>query len=192
MRFFRTKPTAQEIGQALFEHDQRSFLAGYPGRLFPAESLLDREVVKNEWLYFDASNIDYFVLLVFGDTAERGAIMAPYWTRMKKWLQDKTAIPTVGERVWICQGAKQIPKEPEETGWQRMQRRLMMYAAAMHTPHRLGESVPVSTLFCGFCGSPEISFSLGVGQLYSSMKTERVKLLESYRVTKPSVLIRNP
>jgi hypothetical protein len=192
MSFFRRKPVGEEIGQALFQHDQRRFLAGYPGRLFPAESLLDKEVVKNEWLYFDASNIDYFVLLVFGDTAGRGAIMTPYWANMRKWLQDKKAKPTVGERVWICQGAKQLPKEPEETGWQRMQRRLNMYAAAMNTPHRLGESVPVSTLFCGLCGSSDISFSLGVGQFYSSMKSERMKLLESYRSTMPPVLIRNP
>jgi hypothetical protein len=192
MKFFRTKPATQEIGQALFEHDQKNFYAGYPGRLFPADSLLDKEVVKNEWLYFDASNIDYFVLLVFGDTAERGAIMTPYWASMKQWLQDKKAIPTVGERVWICQGAKQIPREPEETGWQRMQRRLNMYAAAINTPHQLGEGRPVSTLFCGLCGSSEITFSLGVGQFYSSKKTERMKLLESYRITMPPVPIRNP
>jgi len=190
MRFFGRKLGGQEIGQALFERDQKSFLAGYPGRLFPVESLLQPEVVKSEWLYFDASNIDYFVLLIFGDTAERGEIMRPYWARMKQWLQDKTAMPTAYERVWICQGAKHIPKEPEETGWQRMQRRLMMYAAAIHTPHRLGESVPVSALFCGLCGSSEISFSLGVGQFYSSQKMEKMKFLESYRIAPPSVMTR--
>jgi hypothetical protein len=183
MSFFTKKLTGQEIGQALFEHDQKTFLAGYPGRLFPADTLLDKEVVKVEWLYFDASNIDYFALLVFGDTAERGAIMMPYWASMKKWLDNKTVMPGVGARVWNCRGAKQIPKEPKETGWQRMQRRLMMYAAAIHTPHQLGECVPVSTLFCGLCGSSEISFSLGVGQFYSSKKAEQMKFFESYRST---------
>ena len=117
--------------------------------------------------------------------------MAPYWASMQRWLQDKTVTATVGERVWICQGVKQIPKEPQETGWQRMQRRLDMYAAAISTRHQLGESVPVATLFCGLCGSSEISFTLGVGQFYSSMKAERMRFLESYRVTPPPVPIRN-
>src|ERR1700734_3588864 len=89
MAFFRKKPAGEEIGQALFEHDRKTFLAGYPGRLFPVESLLDKDVITIEWLYFDASNIDYFALLAFGDTAERGEIMTPYWASMKKWLDSK-------------------------------------------------------------------------------------------------------
>jgi hypothetical protein len=190
MPFFGTKLTGQKLGRACFERDQKSFLAGYPGRLFPSGSLFHRDVVMDEWLYFDASNFDYFVLLVFGDTAERGAITTTYWTRMEKWLQVKTAKPTVCERIWRCQGVKHIPREPEETGWQRMQRRLMMYAAAINTPHRQGESIPVSTLFCGLCGSSDAFFSLGVGQFYSSQKTERVKLLESHRTTPSPVLAR--
>jgi hypothetical protein len=191
MQFFKTRPAGQKLGQACFKDDQKSFLAGYPGRLFPAGSLLHRDIVMDEWLYFDASNFDYFVLLAFGDTAERGAITTTYWARMEKWLQAKTAQPTVCERIWRCQGVKQIPQDPEETGWQRMQRRLMMYAAAINTPHRQGESVPVSTLFCGLCGSSEAFFSLIVGQFYSSQKTERVKLLESYRSTSTPVLVHN-
>lgn len=192
MKFFSKKLPGRDIGQALFEHDQKNFFAGYPGRLYPVESQLVKDVVQCEWLYFDASNTDYFVLLVFGETAERGAIMRPYWASMEKWLHNKTVMPTVGKKIWVCQGVKHLPEEPAETAWQRMQRRLMMYDWAIHTPHQLGEGIPISTLFCGLCGSSEISFSLGVGQFYSSKKAERMKFLELYRTTPPPVLARNP
>jgi hypothetical protein len=189
---------AREFGLAVFDHDQKAALAGFPRRLLPDEADFCRfgmEVYKSERLYFDALRFDWCVFLALGDTAERTAVMSPYWKGMREWLQG-TAAPSVPDVRILTRGSvgevKILAAEPEEDSWQRMTRRLGMYAEAREIRAKQGEgknepwqySAPYvfTRLFCDLCGELDVAFHMGEYAAFSAYVIDQVKLIKSYRI----------
>jgi hypothetical protein len=194
-RLFKKTLDARELGLALFDHDQKAALAGYAGRLHSDEECrFGGEVYNSERLYFDALRCDWCVFLALGDGAERDAVMGPYWRGMREWLQG-TVAPPVPERV-LLRGSvgeiKTLAAEPEEDSWERMTRRLAMYAESRkiraeqgkgkNEPWLYSPSYVFTRLFCDLCGELDVGFFSGEYAGFSIYAVEQVTWIKSYRI----------
>ncbi len=192
-RLLKKTMDAHELGLAAFDHDQKAALAGYSARLLPDEFRFGAEVFKSERLYFDALRFDWCAFLALGDTAERTAVMSPYWKGMRDWQQG-TRAPSVPERVLLhgSGGIKTLSPEPEEDSWQRMTRRLAMYAEARkiramegegkNDPWMYSASYTFTSVFCDLCGELNIGFRMGEHAAFSIYVIEQVRWIKSYRI----------
>ena len=98
------QPSLKAVGRALDEKTsphciatehcrllQKDRAAGFPesSQLFPQEAQIDSDAVKDEWLYFQIFLFDFAVYQAFGPTAAKAAVLTPFWTRVKGWLQNQ-------------------------------------------------------------------------------------------------------
>jgi hypothetical protein len=90
--------------------------------------------------------------LALGDTPVKAAVLRPFWKEIKKWLQ-QVQVFGLPERNYFFRGAVQvIPAERQENAYQRLNRRLSLYADAVQHPNDLGDNYSVAKTFSALCG----------------------------------------
>jgi hypothetical protein len=124
LSFLKKRAKADDLGVVLFESVKKATLAGLPD-FFPNDSPIGLLGMKNEWVYLNAFSIDYQVFVALGNSAERDAILRPFWRNIKDWLWEEKVGP-LPERFWLIGdgGLKKIPPEDCETSWERLERRI--------------------------------------------------------------------
>src|ERR1039457_4517642 len=95
--FLKPKQSADDIAIEHYRLLQKNRAAGFPesNHLFPQEAQIDSEAVKDEWLYFQIFLFDFALYQAFGATAAKAAVLTPFWTHIKGWLQNEqvSALP---------------------------------------------------------------------------------------------------
>ena len=183
---FKKRIAAHDLANIFIERIQRDARDGQSCKPFLDKVKSENiENVRQEWLYFDVFNIEYFAFLALGQSNEKQAILNPFWSEMKRWLTTAQVSP-VSERSGLFDGdIKTVPAESKETAYDRLKRRCDMYGAAITKPHRQGENYSVGLTFAILCNELDLAFVVGVSTFFHTRKMEWVNILRSYRITMP-------
>jgi hypothetical protein len=186
LSFLKPKMSGAQIGTEFFFRPlQKAHAAGFPKfqELFPMEPQIPKERVIDEWLWLEVFSIDFSTHLALGRTPTKAAVLTPFWTSVKEWLQAER-VPSLPERFAVAGGGpRAIPVEGAETAYDRLIRRMKEYSSAVLTPRAQGENYSVAAVFAGACGDFSAVTTASVGGFFSSRKIEYVKFLRSKRIT---------
>jgi len=186
---FSPKIAAQEVADVLIEGLQKDVGNGQINKPFIDEASPDDLTnIRQEWFYFDAFNVDYFVFLALGQTPEARAILDVFWRQMREWLA-ASKVPALPERMGPYAGypgsMKIIPEEHLGSAYDRVRRRCAMYMETINRPHPLGENHSVGLTFGILCGDLDLPRVAGVAGFFHKRKMEWVKMLKSHRIVIP-------
>ena len=102
---------------------------------------------------------------------------------MMEWLLENE-VAALEKRLWLLGGdhLRWIPAEPIESSWQRMTRRLQIYAEAHNAEPKEQEIERVAMTFCCLCGDHDIRRVAATAAYYSTAKVEMFKMLKSFNI----------
>jgi hypothetical protein len=109
-------------------------------------------------------------------------VLTPFWTEVKKWLQQEQVHALPERTSFLNFDLKSIPAENSECSFERLMRRMRQYSDCINKPHHLGESHVVAATFTSLCGSMDGVIIVGISAFFSSQKVELCKIINSYRI----------
>lgn len=184
--FFKQKASSQDVAEALFDKLRRNSESDYRKNMLPDEATLSMELIRDEWLYFDAFILDSATFLAFGETPARHAILDPFSSLVANWLRTRKVLAITEPRLIIATyedaaNPTILPLEPYESALQRFKRRLSIYAQALKTPCTFGQNYRVAVTFMALCGfdSTGVNYIMGISSYFATASVEYANVLKA-------------
>lgn len=210
--FLNRNAAARNLAEAVFTSIKQEAEAGMPNQVFPekdppgVETTWSMETIKDEWIYFHVFTFDFTTFLVFGDTPARHAVLDPFIVFVRKWLKSRWAparpyslLPQFGihENLFPDGFKLNLPSvqvqgdvvtflsEHSEPAFERLKRRMAIYAAAARSSRERRENHAVALTFTTLCRCHvlDMDYIMAVSKRFSTTKIETANLLRSIQIT---------
>jgi len=181
---FPPSASGEEVARGVFASIKKQYESDFA--YWPDSSVLNDEVIKYEWLYFDIFIFDLSTFLAFGNTSRREAILNPFQDCVTNWMQQRIVCPIPEARLWIfnySEEPKVFPPEKSELATTRLSRRMASYSEVIALSNSSDVNFSVASLFAKLCGTDDPSFIAKVSAYFSQMKIKNVGMLKSIKMT---------
>lgn len=183
---FPPSASGEEVARGVFNSIKNQYERDFADKYWPDSSVLNDEVIKDEWLFFDIFIFDLSTFLAFGNTSKREAVLNPFQDCVANWMQQRIVCPIPEARLWIfnySEEPKVFPPENSEPATTRLSRRLASYSEVIALSNSTDGNFAVASVFAKLCGTDDPSFIAGVSAYFSQMKINTVGMLKSIKIT---------